>query len=74
MTEPIIITAKENGPYLVKGPVTHTDASGNTVTVEGAMVALCRCGQSANKPFCDGSHRKVDFQATAHTVILPVIG
>lgn len=74
MSNPVVITAKENGPLLVAGPATGTDAAGNTVQIEGAMVALCRCGQSANKPFCDGSHRKVDFKADGYSVTLPVLG
>ncbi len=58
------IHVKKNGPIVIPGPVTYTDAEGHEHTVaEGKVVALCRCGHSANKPFCDGSHRKNDFQA-----------
>ena len=72
MTDKIEITARENGPYLipVTGSATFTDAEGNSHPVEGSMVALCRCGQSGNKPFCDGSHRKVNFQAPGGTVAI----
>ncbi|GAB4536103.1 MAG: hypothetical protein Fur0018_26660 [Anaerolineales bacterium] len=72
MTDKIEITARENGPYLipVAGVATATDAGGNTRPVEGSMVALCRCGHSANKPFCDGSHKKADFKAPAMTVTI----
>ncbi len=59
----IIIKAAKNGPYLVPGPMTYTDAEGNRHTAEGSTIALCRCGHSANKPFCDGSHKKAGFEA-----------
>ncbi len=64
------IKALDNGPYLVKSQATFTDAEGNTHPVEGKMVALCRCGQSENKPFCDGTHKKVAFEAAGATVTL----
>jgi len=57
------IKAAKNGPYLIPGPVTYTDAEGKEHTTEGKMVALCRCGHSANKPFCDGTHRTIGFEA-----------
>jgi CDGSH-type Zn-finger protein len=60
----VTITPRDNGPYLVRGPVKLVDAEGNEFTVQGEAIALCRCGNSSNKPFCDGTHRKVDFQAT----------
>lgn len=60
----VIIKARESGPYLVRGRITLTDADGNQYTVEGETVALCRCGGSQNKPFCDGSHRENGFTAT----------
>lgn len=50
------IKVRENGPYLVTGTVTLIDADGNPYTASENFV-LCRCGQSATKPFCDGSHR-----------------
>ena len=59
------IKGRENGPYLIAGTAVYTDTDGNEQKTQGTMIALCRCGQSANKPFCDGAHRKVDFQATA---------
>ena len=55
------VTISANGPYLVKGNFTVEDAQGNTVETK-EMAALCRCGASSNKPFCDGTHKKVDFQ------------
>lgn len=52
----------KNGPLEVSGPVEIQDADGKPVTAEQPAY-LCRCGQSANKPFCDGTHRKVGFQS-----------
>jgi CDGSH iron-sulfur domain-containing protein 3 len=57
------IKARESGPYLVKGPVTLIDVDGNAYTTEDT-IALCRCGGSANKPFCDGTHKTNGFTAT----------
>lgn len=53
--------ASENGPLLVTGHVRIVDAEG-TVLYEGDRAALCRCGGSANKPFCDGTHKKNGFR------------
>ncbi|HID84780.1 MAG TPA: CDGSH iron-sulfur domain-containing protein [Anaerolineales bacterium] len=52
------IKAAKNGPYLLPGPVVWVDEKGQEHTMEGKVIALCRCGRSANKPFCDGSHKK----------------
>ena len=58
------IQCKENGPYLIKGPLEIVDPTGQVVTVAaGKTAALCRCGGSTNKPFCDGTHSKTGFQA-----------
>jgi CDGSH-type Zn-finger protein len=57
------IKASNNGPYVIMGSATYTDAEGNEQTTRGSAIALCRCGQSGNKPFCDGTHRKVGFEA-----------
>jgi CDGSH-type Zn-finger protein len=61
---PVVITvrAATNGPLLVNGPFVIQDAAGNVIR-EGTKCALCRCGQSKNKPFCDGSHAACGFQA-----------
>ncbi|GAB4422378.1 MAG: CDGSH iron-sulfur domain-containing protein [Anaerolineales bacterium] len=68
----IEIKALENGPNLVNAQATFTDLEGNTHPIEGKMVALCRCGQSENKPFCDGTHKKINFKAPAVTITLSV--
>lgn len=58
----LTITRAANGPLLVNGPVTIVAASGR-VAWQGTKTALCRCGASKNKPFCDGTHRQVGFEA-----------
>ena len=60
----VTIKARANGPYRIKGPVRVIDADGNEfVLPEGDSIALCRCGHSAQKPFCDKSHRRHGFVA-----------
>ncbi|MGN6432005.1 MAG: (4Fe-4S)-binding protein [Gaiellaceae bacterium] len=56
------VCASSNGPLLVSGGVRVVDADGN-VLFEGERAALCRCGGSANKPFCDGTHKTNGFSA-----------
>ena len=65
MSEPFVIRCRENGPLLVHGPVKVLDHHGNEFPLPTGKenVALCRCGQSRTKPFCDGSHRACGFQA-----------
>lgn len=53
------ITVLDNGPLLVNGTITLVDKDGKTEVKEG-NTALCRCGHSKNKPFCDGAHRTSD--------------
>ena len=65
---PVTITPLENGPYLVKGPVTVLDADGSQYQVERSTIALCRCGASTTKPFCDGTHSKIGFAAAERAV------
>ena len=68
-TPPVAIKVKHNGPYLVEGPFRLTDADGNEYQLEaGKKYNLCRCGGSTNKPFCDGTHSKVGFQAAERAV------
>jgi CDGSH-type Zn-finger protein len=70
MAEQTKITVLDNGPYLVKGPVLLLDAEGNEFRAERATVALCRCGGSMTKPFCDGTHTKAGFRAAERAVLL----
>jgi CDGSH-type Zn-finger protein/uncharacterized Fe-S cluster protein YjdI len=57
------IDARPNGPLFVHGPIRLVDKLGNLVR-EDTRLALCRCGASENKPFCDGSHRQIGFRTT----------
>jgi CDGSH-type Zn-finger protein len=63
MTAAARITAYRDGPFLVRGPVELVDQEGNEILVERETVALCRCGKSRLRPFCDGTHKLVGFQA-----------
>ena len=64
------IKVRENGPYRVTGPVTVVDGAGNSYELgeEGRPIALCRCGGSTTKPFCDGTHSKTGFEAAERAV------
>jgi CDGSH-type Zn-finger protein len=64
------ITIRPNGPYLVEGDdLELMDVTGNKVdTSDKPRVALCRCGASVTKPFCDGTHSKIGFQAAEAAV------
>lgn len=59
----VVITPYRDGPLLVRGPVRLTDQDGNGIEVGRRTVALCRCGKSRLRPFCDGTHKLVHFQA-----------
>jgi CDGSH-type Zn-finger protein len=65
MAEPVTIRLRENGPLVIQGPIRIIDHLGNEFIIPPGKdtVALCRCGQSKNKPFCDGSHRACGFLA-----------
>ena len=62
----------KNGPYLVTGNLSElelTDADGNRYDLTGKeKITLCRCGASVKKPFCDGTHSKIGFQAAEAAV------
>jgi CDGSH-type Zn-finger protein len=65
MSEPLVIRCRENGPYIIHGAVVIVDHTGKAFAPPPGKdtIALCRCGQSKNRPFCDGSHRACSFQA-----------
>ena len=69
MTE-VEIKARENGPYKVTGPVRVIDADGNEYDLvgRGESIVLCRCGGSTTKPFCDGTHSRIGFEAAERAV------
>jgi CDGSH-type Zn-finger protein len=59
---PTKVTFKNNGPILVEGDFEIVDIAGNKFGLAGrTTIGLCRCGASANKPFCDGAHRNANF-------------
>lgn len=59
------ITAYRDGPLLVRGPVTLLEASGKEIAARRKTAALCRCGKSKLRPFCDGTHKLIGFSAPA---------
>jgi CDGSH-type Zn-finger protein len=63
------IRIRRNGPYRVEGDdVIVVDWNGNEYKVDRLPIALCRCGASTTKPFCDGTHSKIGFQAAEAAV------
>ena len=66
MGEPFTIRCRENGPLVVMPPVRIIDHEGNefAVPTDKEKIALCRCGHSQRKPFCDGSHKTTGFEAS----------
>ena len=60
---PVTITPYRDGPLLVRGPFTIEDMHGNQIETGRETVALCRCGKSRIRPFCDGTHKLVRFRA-----------
>ena len=59
----VTIRVLKNGPYEVKGQPAIADYEGAAYVRSDEAVYLCRCGQSASKPFCDGMHKKAGFKA-----------
>jgi CDGSH-type Zn-finger protein len=59
----VVITPYRDGPLLVRGPVRLVDPDGEVVQPRRETVALCRCGKSRLRPFCDGTHKLIDFRA-----------
>ena len=63
MSDEAVITPYRDGPLLVRGPFRMTDQDGNEIVVDRETVALCRCGKSRIRPFCDGTHNLIRFKA-----------
>lgn len=57
------ITPLDNGPYMVEGEIELVSPSGESFVIRGSKAFLCRCGGSTRKPFCDGTHSRIFFQA-----------
>lgn len=65
----VVIKVNSNGPYRVEGPVRIVDAEGNEYDISAKKrVSLCRCGASVTKPFCDGTHSRIGFEAAERAV------
>jgi CDGSH-type Zn-finger protein len=61
----VTVRIRDNGPLLIDGPIQLVDAQGRAIPMpnDKPVLAFCRCGQSNNKPFCDGTHRNCGFQS-----------
>ena len=59
----VTITPCRDGPLLVRGPVRLVGPDGSSISCDRDPIALCRCGRSQLKPFCDGTHKLVGFRA-----------
>ncbi|WP_010097868.1 CDGSH iron-sulfur domain-containing protein [Ornithinibacillus scapharcae] len=62
MSEKVVIKVNDNGSYRITGDVELIDAEGNVYETKKSF-SLCRCGHSENKPFCDGTHRRIEFKS-----------
>lgn len=76
MEPQVEIKTRLNGPYKVTGPVRIIDADGNEFDLgaQGEVIALCRCGGSSTKPFCDGTHKRNGFIAAEKAVVVEAEG
>ncbi len=64
------ITVSENGPYLIEVTEAIVKKGDKEEKLDSKIIALCRCGLSGNKPFCDGAHKKAGFEAEAAEVVV----
>lgn len=72
MDQPTVIVVNPNGSLRVSGSFVIKDGQGKEYDLSGrTMISLCRCGHSANKPFCDGSHARQGFQSVVEATKLP---
>ena len=60
---PVRVTPYRDGPYLLRGPFELVDQDGNVIKTGRRTIALCRCGRSQTRPFCDGTHKLIGFAA-----------
>jgi CDGSH-type Zn-finger protein len=68
---PAKITVTNNGSYRIEGEFELYDAAGNKYDLAGrTVISLCRCGHSSKMPFCDATHRKVEFQSVCEAYVL----
>jgi len=72
MDEPTVIVINPNGPIRITGNFVIKDPQGRDFDLSGrTVISLCRCGHSANKPFCDGSHGRQCFESVVEARKLP---
>ena len=72
MDEPTVIVVNANGPLKISGNFVIKDHQGKDFDLSGrTAIALCRCGLSENKPFCDGTHNRQGFQSVCEARKLP---
>ena len=69
---PARLTPYRNGPYLVRGEFELTDQDGRSIATRRGTIALCRCGASQTKPFCDGTHKTIGFRADSSPASQPL--
>lgn len=65
MSNEVTLRLRDNGPLLVQGTVQLLDADGKpfTLPADKPMIAICRCGRSQKRPFCDGQHKQCGFES-----------
>jgi CDGSH-type Zn-finger protein len=63
----VSITPYRDGPLLVRGPFQLVDSGGEIIETDRSPVALCRCGKSRIRPFCDGTHKLIRFRAPSES-------
>jgi CDGSH-type Zn-finger protein len=69
---PAKITIRNNGPVRIEGDFEIVDQDGRPFDLSGrTAISLCRCGQSSNKPFCDGTHKECGFDSAVEARTLP---
>lgn len=69
---PARVTPYPDGPYLIRGDFEITDHEGNPIETRRETIALCRCGASRTKPFCDGTHKAIGFEADSAAAEQPL--
>jgi len=71
VSEEVTIKVRDNGPYLVRGPVKLVDVDGNEFALPAEAFVLCRCGHSSTKPFCDSTHKTIEFKSQVRAESTP---
>ena len=72
--EDVVIVPYKDGPYIIRGPVVLQDQDGAPITLNRRTIALCRCGKSRMRPFCDGTHHVIRFRAASSAESPPGLG